>query len=155
MLPLPYGRADCETSFKKSDQQKSALRVKRNEQQNIYYLHWASDSLCVKCMVYVSDHAIYNKTESCEKNKKGSKREKQRKAGRKTDRVCWAGREASSSITGQSACILRKSCARSLFKRGINAGYITNPDLKQQWRWVSQSGGLVQAEMLLTSICSC
>lgn len=64
-------------------------------------------------------------------------------------------REASSSITGQSACILRKSCARSLFKREINPGYITNPDLKRQWCRVSQSEWLAQAVTLLTSICFC
>lgn len=40
-----------------------------------------------------------------------------------------AVREARRSVRGQSACILRESCARSLFKRGINPGYITNPDL--------------------------
>lgn len=62
-------------------------------------------------------------------------------------------REASRSITGQSACILRKSCARSLFKREINPGYITNPDLKRQRCRVSQSEWLVQAVTLLTSIC--
>lgn len=55
------------------------------------------------------------------------------------------GREVSSSITGQSACILRKSCARSLFKSEINPGYVTNPDLKRQQRRVSQSEWLAQA----------
>lgn len=41
--------------------------------------------------------------------------------------------EDRSSITEQSAYFLRQACARSLFKRGINPGYITNPELNQQW----------------------
>lgn len=41
--------------------------------------------------------------------------------------------EDSSSITEQSAYSLKQACARSLFKRGINPGYITNPELNQQW----------------------
>lgn len=64
---------------------------------------------------------------------------------RKRTRESARGREVSSSITGQSACILRKSCAGSLFKREINPGYVTNPDLKRQQRRVSQSQWLAQA----------
>lgn len=41
--------------------------------------------------------------------------------------------EDSSRVTEQSAYFLRQARARSLFKRGINPGYITNPELNQQW----------------------
>lgn len=58
--------------------------------------------------------------------------------------------EAGSSVTEQSACILRKSCARSLLKRGIHPGYITNPDLKWQRHWVRMTG----ADVLCTNICA-
>lgn len=44
--------------------------------------------------------------------------------------------EDSSSLTEQSAYFLRQACARSLFKRRINPGYITNPELNQQWSFI-------------------
>lgn len=57
------------------------------------------------------------------------KREKQKL---KVTQSKWQ-EEDRSGVTEQSAYFLRRACARSLFKRGINPGYITNPELNQQW----------------------